>query len=268
LSLVLADRLSVDLGGARVLSGATLAIEAGETLALVGPNAAGKSTLLRALAGLLPASDGAVVLEGRPLPLWGRRALARTVALVTAEDQGPDTLQVFDRVALGRYPHLGPFKTPSDHDRRAVAAALERVGIRHLQDRRLGTLSEGERQLASLARGLAQEAAVLLLDEPASHLDVGHELHLFSILDEVAQQGVAVLAVVHDLQRAAAWASRMALVHEGRIAAQGAPLDVLTSAECARAFSVQIRSHALPGLPHPLYTFESVPGRGETRREP
>ena len=260
MSLVQADALCVDLGGARILDGASLALESGETLALVGPNAAGKSTLLRAFAGLLPLASGGVSLRGRPLLEWGRRALARTVALVTAEDQGPDTLRVGDRVALGRYPHLGPFRAPSAHDRLAVETALERTGIAHLKNRLLGTLSEGERQLASLARGLAQEAAVLLLDEPASHLDVGHELHLFSILDDVAREGVSVLAVVHDLQRAATWAARMALVHEGRIVAHGRPQDVLTSVECSRAFSVQIRSHTLPGLSHPLYTFEKTSG--------
>jgi len=251
-----AERLSVDLGGTAVLRDVSLRLEAGETLAVVGPNAAGKSTLLRALAGLLPATSGEVLLRGRPLQDWSRRALARSIALVTAEDESPDTLRVEDRVSLGRYPHLGPFRSPGAHDSDAVRKALERTGIGHLASRLLGTLSEGERQLASLSRGLAQEAEVLLLDEPASHLDVGHELHLFSILDEVARGGVGVLAVVHDLQRAAAWASRMALLDQGRLVREGPPEEVLGSPECAAAFQVRVRAHRVGSWGHPLYTFE------------
>jgi iron complex transport system ATP-binding protein len=222
----------------------------------VGPNAAGKSTLLRALAGLLPLEGGEVRLRGRPLASWSRQALARAVALVTSEDEGQDALRVLDRVALGRYPHLGPFRAPRPKDDEVVKAALETTGIAGLARRPLGTLSAGERQLASLARGLAQEAELLLLDEPAAHLDVGHELRLFAILDEVARSGVAVLAVVHDLQRAGTWASRLVLLHEGRVAASGGPAEVLSSPECSRAFAVKIGAHAIPGLQSPLYSFE------------
>jgi iron complex transport system ATP-binding protein len=128
-----------------------------------------------------------------------------------------------------------------------------------LARRWLGTLSAGERQLATLARGLAQEPRVLLLDEPAAHLDIGHQLRLFRVLDEVRAAGVAVLAVVHDLQRAAAWAERMVLLAEGRVARDGPPDTVLASEECARAFEVAIRGHAVPGSPHPLYNFEERP---------
>ena len=190
----------------------TLGLAAGEALAVVGPNAAGKSTLVQALAGLLEPAAGEVRLRGRPLAAWPRDARARTLALVTSRDEGPDSLSVADRVALGRYPHRGPFQPLGAEDEAAVARAIERTGISHLAERRLGTLSAGERQLATLARGLAQEPQVLLLDEPAAHLDVGHQLQLFRALDEVRRGGVGVLAVVHDLARAAAWAERMLLV--------------------------------------------------------
>jgi iron complex transport system ATP-binding protein len=256
--LLEAQRLSVSLEGHPVVHEVEVSLAAGDTIALVGPNAAGKSTLLRALTGLLVPSEGAVLLRGRALASWGRGAVARSVALVTAEDEGHDSLRVVDRVALGRYPHLGPFRAPRPRDREAVESALDLAGIAHLATRPLGTLSAGERQLASLARGLAQEAEVLLLDEPASHLDVGHELRLFSILDEVARSGVAILAVVHDLQRAGAWASRIVLLEKGRVACIGSPRDVLSSDACARAFSVRIRSHAVPGLPDVLYSFEEM----------
>lgn len=251
-----AREVHVSRGHVAVLHGVSLSLAPGEALALIGPNAAGKSTLLRALAGLLRAAPGVVLVDARPLQAWPRDALARALALVTAEDEGPGTLAVEDRVALGRYPHRGPFRPLLDEDRAAVQRALERTGIAPLARRRLGTLSAGERQLATLARGLAQEPRVLLLDEPAAHLDIGHQLRLFRVLDEARARGVAVLAVVHDLPRAAAWADRIVLLAGGRIVAEGAPDAVLASEECARAFDVAIRGHAVPGSPHPLYRFE------------
>jgi len=251
--------LSVARGSRRVVHEVGLGVRPGEAVALVGPNAAGKSTLVRALAGLLPAASGGVWLEGRPLREWNRDAAARAVALVTTDDhEGPGLLTVEDRVALGRYPHRGPFRPLGTDDRHAVGRALVLTGIAELAGRRLGTLSAGERQLATLARGLAQEPRVLLLDEPAAHLDVGHQLRLFRILDLVRAEGVAVLAVVHDLQRAAAWAERVVLLARGRVACSGAAGDVIGGPEAARAFEVAIRAHAVPGLAHPLYTFEET----------
>jgi iron complex transport system ATP-binding protein len=253
--LVEAHGVSVRRGARPVLEDVSLRVSAGEALALVGPNAAGKSTLVRTLAGLLPVASGRVELLGRPLDAWTRDGLGRTLALVTPADGGPDTLTVEDRVALGRYPHRGPFRSFTPEDVAAVARALERTGIAELGARRLGTLSAGERQLAAVARGLAQEPRVLLLDEPSAHLDVGHQLRLFRVLDEVRASGVAVLAVIHDLQRAAAWAERMVLLGHGRVLAEGLPDAVLEGPECARAFEVNVRGHRVPGLGHPLYSF-------------
>jgi iron complex transport system ATP-binding protein len=243
-------------GRVEVLHGVDLALEAGEALAVVGPNAAGKSTLLRALVGLLPLAEGEVRVGGRALADWSRDALARVVALVTPEDEGGGPLTVRERVSLGRYPHTGPFRAlrAADHD--AIDRALARTGIAPLAERRVGTLSAGERQLASLARSLAQEPQALLLDEPASHLDIGHQLALFRVLDEVRATGVAVLAVVHDLQRAADWAGRMVLVNGGRVAASGPPREVLAAPETAAAFAVAIDAHAVAARPGALYSFK------------
>jgi iron complex transport system ATP-binding protein len=248
--------LSVRRSGREVVRDVSLELAGGDALALVGPNAAGKSTLVRALCGLLPPSAGQVSLRGRPLAGWPRDALYRLVAFVASEEEGPDALSVRDRVALGRYPHRGPFRSFTAEDGAAVERALERAGIGALAGRPIGRLSAGERQLAALARGLAQEPEVLLLDEPGAHLDVGHLIRLFRVLDEVRAQGVAVLAVIHDLQRAASWAERMVLLAEGRLAASGDPASVLRSEACAQAFGVAIRSHAVPGLAHPLYSFD------------
>lgn len=254
-----ACRLDVARGGTPVLHDVSVALHAGEALAIVGPNAAGKSTLVRALAGLLAPTAGEVRLEGRRLGSWARDQVARRLALVASEDEGPDLLTVADRVALGRYPHRGPFRPHTREDRAAVAHALSRTGIEPLAARALGRLSAGERQLAALARGLAQQPRVLLLDEPAAHLDVGHQLQLFRVLDEVRASGVAVLAVVHDLQRAAAWADRVALVAGGRLVVCGQPDEVIGSQACALAFGVSVKAHAVAGLRHPLYTFEEPP---------
>jgi len=246
----------VSRGDHRVIHGASLRLDAGEAVALVGPNAAGKSTLVRALAGLLRPDAGVVALDGRPLGDWRRDALARTLSLVSSDDEGAAALTVRDRVALGRYPHRGPFRPLTAEDEGAVERALQQTGIGALAGRRLVTLSAGERQLAALARGLAQEPRVLLLDEPGAHLDVGHQLQLFRVLDSVRGCGVGVLAVVHDLQRAAAWADRMVLLESGRVAAEGAPSEVLAGPACARAFGVDVRGHAVPGSAHLLSSFE------------
>ena len=257
-ALLEAADVVVARGGVPILHGVSVGLRAGEAVALVGPNAAGKSTLVRTFAGLLRVTSGAVRLDGRPLGEWGRSAFARAVALVTPEEGAPALLSVEERVALGRYPHRGPFRPLASADRDAVRQALDQTGIAHLAHRPLATLSSGERQLAALARGLAQQPRVLLLDEPAAHLDIGHQLQLFRILDEIRAGGVAVLAVVHDLQRAAAWAERMLLLDGGRLAASGAPATVLGSEECARAFQVAIRGHAAAGLPHSVYSFEEI----------
>jgi len=267
--LLSAHALAVERGRRRVLGDVSLELHAGEALVVIGPNAAGKSTLVRTLAGLLEPAAGEVRLLGRPLAAWPRDARARIMALATSEEDGPDALHVGERVALGRYPHRGPFQPLGAADEAAVARALAATGIAALAERRLATLSAGERQLATLARGLAQEPRVLLLDEPAAHLDVGHQLQLFRTLDEVRRAGVGVLAVVHDLARAAQWAERMLLVADGRIAATGTPAEVLASEAASRAFGVRIRGHALPSAPHRFYTFEeqvsgSAPG---TNRE-
>jgi len=257
-ALLEATDLVVARGRVTILHGVGLALHAGEAMALVGPNAAGKSTLVRTLAGLLAPAAGVVRLDGRPLAEWAGSALARASALVTPEEGAPVPLTVRERVALGRYPHRGPFRPLTAADHEAVSHALRQTGIAHLAFRPLSTLSSGERQLAALARGLAQQPRLLLLDEPAAHLDVGHQLQLFRILDEVRALGVAVLAVVHDLQRAAAWADRMLLLDGGRLAAEGAPAAVLGSPECERAFKVAIRGHGAAGLRHPLYSFEEI----------
>jgi ABC-type cobalamin/Fe3+-siderophores transport system ATPase subunit len=252
-----ADGLSVRRGARLVVDSVSLALGAGEAVALIGPNAAGKSTLVRALAGLLAPAAGQVRLRGRSLRDCPRDGVARAIALVAPDEGAPATITVAERARLGRYPHRGPLRPFTAEDDAAVTRALARAGVQPLADRPLATLSAGERQLAALARGLAQEPAVLLLDEPAAHLDIGHQLRLFRVLDEVRREGVGVLAVVHDLPRAAAWAERLVLLARGRVAAEGAPASVLAGSAAAAAFEVSIRAEHLGG--RPVYLFEEQP---------
>ncbi len=252
-----ARALSVRRGGRLVVADVSLGLGPGEAVALIGPNAAGKSTLVRALAGLLPPSAGDVRLRGRPLKDCGRDAVARAIALVAPDEAAPATITVAERARLGRYPHRGPLRPFTAEDEAAVARALERSGVEKLAERPLATLSAGERQLAALARGLAQEPAILLLDEPAAHLDIGHQLRLFRVLDDVRREGVGVLAVVHDLPRAAAWAERLLLLAGGRLVAEGPPAAVLAGPAAAAAFEVAIRAEHLAG--RPVYLFDEKP---------
>ncbi|HEY8149336.1 MAG TPA: ABC transporter ATP-binding protein [Vicinamibacteria bacterium] len=249
--------LSVRRGARLVVADVSLVLGPGEAVALIGPNAAGKSTLVRALAGLLSPSAGDVRLRGRPLKDCGRDAVARAIALVAPDEVAPATITVAERTRLGRYPHRGPLRPFTAEDEAAVARALERSGVETLAERPLATLSAGERQLAALARGLAQEPAILLLDEPAAHLDIGHQLRLFRVLDEVRREGVGVLAVVHDLPRAAAWAERLVLLAGGRVVAEGLPAAVLAGPAAAEAFEVTIRAEHLAG--RPVYLFDEKP---------
>ena len=255
--LLEARSLSVRRGTRVVLHDVGLSLRAGEAVAVVGPNAAGKSTLVHALAGLLPAAEGEVRLDGRPLSAWSRAAVARAVALVASEDAaGPAPLTVAERVALGRYPHRGPLRALTAEDEAAVAGALDAAGIGARAERRIDALSAGERQLAALARGLAQTPRALLLDEPGAHLDVAHQLRLARVLDGVRRSGVAVLMVVHDLSHAAAWAERLVLVASGRIAAEGRPDEVLASEAARSAFGVRIRGHDTAA--GRVYTYEGM----------
>jgi ABC-type cobalamin/Fe3+-siderophores transport system ATPase subunit len=249
--------LSVRRGARLVVADVSLVLGPGEAVALIGPNAAGKSTLVRALAGLLSPFAGDVRLRGRPLKDCGRDAVARAIALVAPDEAAPATITVAERTRLGRYPHRGPLRPFTAEDEAAVARALERSGVENLAERPLATLSAGERQLAALARGLAQEPAILLLDEPAAHLDIGHQLRLFRVLDEVRREGVGVLAVVHDLPRAATWAERLLLLARGRVVAEGPPAEVLAGPAAAEAFEVAIRAEHLAG--RPVYLFDEKP---------
>jgi len=211
-----------------VLRGCDVELSAGALVAIVGPNGAGKSTLLRVLAGLVAPRGGTVALDGRDLSTFDRRALARRVAVVPQIFDTVFPLTVREVVALGRTARLGLFGRVSGDDTAAVDRAIADLDLGSLAERRIDTLSGGERQRAVLAMALAQDADVLLLDEPTSHLDPAHQLATLGLVRRlIAQRGLAACAVLHDLNLAAVMAQRIAVLVAGRIVREGTPAEVL-----------------------------------------
>jgi iron complex transport system ATP-binding protein len=218
------------------LDGVSCAVAAGELVAIGGPNGSGKTSLVRALTALLEPAAGKVRVEGRPLADWGHAELARVLAVVPQREEIAFPLRVDETVMLGRYARLGPLGSPGAADRAAVASALTRCDAEALAGRSTDTLSGGEWQRVRLARALAQEPAVLVLDEPTASLDVRHEMEILELIHQLVRQGLAGLVVTHQLNLAARFADRMVLLDHGRVAAEGTPGEVLRQDILSRVF--------------------------------
>jgi iron complex transport system ATP-binding protein len=232
--------VSVALGGRRVVDGVDASVGSGEWLALIGPNGAGKTTLLRAIARLAP-FEGEIAFEGRPLRSLPRAELARMLALVPQEPSTPPWMTVAEYVLLGRTPYLGPLAREGRSDREAAALALARLDLLEHRDRPLGALSGGEKQRVVVARALAQEARIVLLDEPTAALDIGHQQQAFELLDTLRDEaGLTLVAAMHDLTLAAQYADRMLLLNGGVVAAHGSPEDVLTETLVAGHYGASV----------------------------
>lgn len=208
---------------------------------VIGPNGAGKSTLVRVLAGTLSPSSGTVSLFGKPLAELRRADIAKRLAVVEQSSGVISDFRADEVVMMGRAPHQGSLKLPSQRDSEIVAESLERAGIAHLASRPVQALSGGEQGLVAFARALAQRADVLILDEASAHLDVRHAVSLYELaLREVRERNVACLAVVHDLNVAAAFADRIVLLRHGSIEASGAVEEVMTYSRLREAFGVDL----------------------------
>ncbi|GAB3707325.1 heme ABC transporter ATP-binding protein [Nocardiopsis oceani] len=249
-AVVRAEGVTVRRGGRALLDGADLTVRAGELLALVGPNGAGKSTLLSSLSGDVTGaakgeSDaGTVHLFDRQLGDWTPPELALRRAVLPQEAAVSFPFSVTELVAMGRAPWAG--LTSPDEDGTRISSAMERTGITHLAERRFPTLSGGERARVMLARVLAQDTDLLLLDEPTAALDIRHQELVLSLARTLASHGGAVIVVLHDLGLAAAYAHRVAVLSEGRVAAQGTPNDVFTASLLSSVYQ-----HEVEVLPHP-----------------
>ena len=238
MSVLAAEEVTVRFGNHEALRSTSLAVGSGELIALVGPNGAGKTTLLRVLAHLVPHAGGRVLLGGTPIDALPRRAVARDLGYLA---QGPIAywpLKVRRLVTLGRLPHLEPWRRPTVTDERAIETAMREADVLHLAERSVGTLSGGERVRAMLARVLAVEPRVLLADEPIAALDPYHQLQVMEFLAKLATGTRSAIVVLHDLTMAIRFCGRVILLHRGRVHADGAPRDVLTSETLEAVYGV------------------------------
>jgi iron complex transport system ATP-binding protein len=235
-----ARKLGFGYRGRRVGSEVSLALEAGEVLCLLGPNGSGKTTLFKTLLGLLPAQEGQVLMDGVDLRLKKREEVARLVSYVPQAHAAFFPYTVEEVVLMGRTAHLGMFSSPSRRDREVAMTAIERMRLAHLADAIYTRISGGERQLALVARALAQEARIVVMDEPTANLDFGNQVRVLQHIQSLAQSGIGVLLSTHDPDQAFLCADRVAMLHEGRLARLGAPEATITADSLKEIYGVEV----------------------------
>ncbi|MET8578444.1 ABC transporter ATP-binding protein [Streptomyces sp. NPDC005012] len=220
---------------------------------IVGPNACGKSTLLRALSRMLRPSEGRVLLDGEVIQSLPAKKVARTLGLLPQSSVAPDGITVADLVARGRYPHQGLLRQWSPQDERVVQESMERTGVAELADRYVDELSGGQRQRVWIAMALAQETPLLLLDEPTTYLDIQHQLDVLDLCAELHEEhGRTLVAVLHDLNHAARYATHLIALRDGEVVAEGAPGEVVTAELVERVFGIRCQVIADPETGTPL----------------
>jgi ABC-type cobalamin/Fe3+-siderophores transport system ATPase subunit len=233
------------------LDGVSLTTPRGAITAIVGPNGSGKSTIVRSLIRRVAPRGGRITIDGRLLTELSGPELARRVAVVTQREDLTFPVLVSDYVALGRFPHLGVWHAAGASDESAIATAMRTAGVDELAPRRVDMLSGGEWQRVRLARALAQGGDVLVLDEPTAFLDIGHEMAVFELLEQLAHEGQTVLLVSHELNLVARFASHMVLLDRGRVVADGTPADVMQAGVLERVYHwpVSVVADPIDGAP-------------------
>ncbi|SDA93773.1 iron complex transport system ATP-binding protein [Sinorhizobium sp. NFACC03] len=215
-------------------------MEKGEIRALIGPNGSGKSTALQALAGLIAPSEGKAEIEGVALASMSRHAIAKKLAFLPQQPAAPDEMTVAQLVRQGRFPHVGLFRSYDRTDEEAIVWALESTGLSSLADRTLHELSGGERQRAWISAALAQEAGILLLDEPTSFLDIGYQVEVLDLVHRLSRErGVTIIMAIHDINQAIAVSDRISLLEKGELRFDGEPKMLATSGLIEKTFRVK-----------------------------
>ncbi len=238
---------SFSAGGARILDGVKLTVREGEYLSIIGPNGAGKTTLLKCVMRILSGGAGSIAVGGRPLESYSQRELARIVSYVPQSEGRSMPFTVEEFLLMGRYPHLSPFTSFTREDRRAVADALELTGIAPLADRRLFTLSGGERQTAAIAAAVVQGGRVMLLDEPTTFLDPRHESDVLRLIAAInRERGITVVSVTHNINAAALNSDRIAILKRGRVVFHGPAGGIMTNDVLGGVYEKQFRFVAHP----------------------
>jgi iron complex transport system ATP-binding protein len=235
------EHLTGGYGGIAIAQDITLTVRSGEWLSLIGANGSGKSTLLKLISRILTPQQGTVLLNGKAIHSQPAKTIAQKLAILPQQQQLPDGLTVRQLVSLGRAPHQAWWQWElSVQDAERVQVAIAQTGLEALSDRAVEQLSGGERQRAFLALAMAQNPQVLLLDEPTTYLDISYQLQLLELLKELQQQGLTILTVLHDMNLAARYSDRLALLHQGNLWAVGTPAQVLTPAHLAETFGVKV----------------------------
>jgi iron complex transport system ATP-binding protein len=230
-----------------VVHGVSLSVDRGAVYAVIGPNGSGKSTLLKLLLGILKPASGSIRYEDRDIGSWSRRDLAKRIGVVGQTEEHTFPISVREMVAMGRYPHLGPWRRSTQSDELAIETAMERCAVSDLSSRPVDQLSGGERQRARIARALAQEPATLVLDEPTVQLDIAHEMAIFDLLADLCRRdGTTVVLVTHNLNLAARYSTAMLLLNRGGTVAEGSPAEVLTREVIEHVYGWPVRV-----VPHP-----------------
>jgi iron complex transport system ATP-binding protein len=236
-----------------ILRGVDFAAQPGVFTALLGPNGSGKTTLLRCLLGELAAAGGSVLLEGQPLSNYPLRERAKVLAYVPQFPESAFAFTARQIVMMGRLSHMGPLGIPAKVDEKVVELAMEMTDATEFADRTLSELSGGEAQRVMIARALAQQPAVLLLDEPTSHLDIRHQLGIYRMMERLADEwGIAVVCVSHDVNLASRFADRLVVMKAGQILAGGTPSEVLRRDVLEPAYDVTIDLIDIPGQDVPM----------------
>lgn len=240
-----------------ILHGLDIRFPAGGFTVIVGPNACGKSTLLRSLARLAKPSGGSVLLDGRSMAAFQPRDLARRLGILPQSAEAPDGITVAELVSRGRHPHQGLFRQSAAADEQAVRAAMQATGIADLAHRFLHELSGGQRQKVWIAMALAQETDILLLDEPTTFLDIAHQIEILDLCRALNRAGKTLVAVLHDLNQACRYATHLVAMKEGAVLAQGSPGEIVTETLIEQAFGIACLVIADPVTGTPMI----VPGQ-------